>query len=177
MIYGKRIRLRHIERADLSYFVEWLNDPEVHQGLSLYIPLSQVEEERWFESSLERPPEERPLAIETKHGEDWMLIGNCGFFNIDWRNRNAELGVFIGDKNYWDKGYGTEVIHLLVQHGYDTLNLHRLFLRVYEDNPRAIRAYEKAGFVHESRQRQAVFQEGKYLDILFMSVLHNEWQA
>ena len=104
------------------------------------------------------------------------MIGNSGFFNIDWRNRGAELGIVIGDKAYWNKGYGTEVMRLLLHHGFTTLNLHRIFLRVFEGNPRAIRAYEKAGFVHEGRMRQAEFRDGKYLDVLLMSVLRPEWQ-
>lgn len=176
MIYGQSIRLRHVEREDLPRFVEWLNDPEVRKGLMLYLPLSQAEEEQWFENMLSSPNEERPLVVETQIRDAWTMIGNCGFHNIDWRNRNAEMGIFIGDKSHWDQGFGTEVMRLLLRHGFKTLNLHRICLRVYENNPRAIRSYEKAGFVHEGRLRQAVFQDGEYLDLLYMSVLRPEWQ-
>jgi len=176
MIYGKRIRLRHVEREDLPRFVAWLNDPEVRHGLAMYLPLSQVEEEQWFENVLKRERDEQPLVIEVEGQDGWTMIGNSGFFNIDWRNRSAELGIVIGDKAYWNKGYGTEVMRLLLHHGFTTLNLHRIFLRVFEGNPRAIRAYEKAGFVHEGRMRQAEFRDGKYLDVLLMSVLRPEWQ-
>jgi len=176
MIYGQRIRLRHIEREDLPRFVAWLNDPEVRHGLAMYLPLSQVEEEQWFENVLKRERDEQPLVIEVEGQDGWTMIGNSGFFNIDWRNRSAELGIVIGDKAYWNKGYGTEVMRLLLHHGFTTLNLHRIFLRVFEGNPRAIRAYEKAGFVHEGRMRQAEFRDGKYLDVLLMSVLRPEWQ-
>ena len=174
MIYGQRIRLRHIEREDLPHFVAWLNDPEVRYGLAMYLPLSQVEEEHWFENVQKRERDEQPLVIEVKSQDGWTMIGNSGFFNIDWRNRDAELGIVIGDKTYWNKGYGTEVMRLLLHHGFTTLNLHRIFLRVFAENPRAIRAYEKAGFVHEGRMRQAEFRDGKYLDVLFMSVLRPE---
>lgn len=175
MIYGKRIRLRHVERADLSLFVDWLNDPEVRQGLALYLPISQAEEDKWFENAMSVSRDEQPLVIEARCEDGWKVIGNSSFFNLDWRNRSAELGIFIGDKAYWNQGYGSEAMRLLLRHGFTTLNLHRLFLRVFEDNPRAIRAYEKAGFVHEGRQRQAEFQEGRYLDVLLMSVLRPEW--
>jgi RimJ/RimL family protein N-acetyltransferase len=124
---------------------------------------------------LKSPNEERPLCIEARQDDGWQLIGNSGFFSIDWRNRNAELGIFIGDKNYRDQGYGTEGVRLLLRHGFSTLNLHRIFLRVFEDNPRAIRAYEKAGFIHEGRQRQAEYHDGQFHDVLFMSVLRPEW--
>jgi RimJ/RimL family protein N-acetyltransferase len=86
------------------------------------------------------------------------------------------LGIFIGDKRYWNKGYGTEVMRLLLRHGFSTLNLNRVFLRVFETNPRAIRSYEKAGFVFEGRMRQAEFIDGKYCDVILMSVLRSEWK-
>jgi len=66
-------------------------------------------------------------------------------------------------------------MRLLLRHGFATLNLHRIYLRVFEDNPRAIRSYEKAGFVHEGRQRQGEYHEGEFHDVLFMSVLRPEW--
>jgi RimJ/RimL family protein N-acetyltransferase len=175
MIYGERVRLRHVERDDLPQFVEWLNDPDVTQGLSIRIPLSMDEEESWYEQVLRSPNEERPLCIEVKLEEGWQLIGNSGFFTIDWRNRNAEFGIFIGDKAYWNQGYGTEVVRLILQHGFSTLNLHRVFLRVIADNQRAIRVYEKIGFVHEGRQRQAEYHDGDFHDVIFMGMLRPDW--
>jgi diamine N-acetyltransferase len=175
MLYGNRIRLRADERADLPKFVLWLNDPEVRRFLSMSLPISQATEENWYESMLKRPPEEQPLGIEIKEGEGWDLIGNCCFFDINWRSRSAEVGIFIGEKSLWNKGYGTEVMQLLLRHGFGTLNLNRIFLRVDAENLGGIRAYEKAGFVHEARLRQAAFREGKYRDDLIMSVLCSEW--
>ena len=176
MIYGERVRLRHIERDDLSQFVAWLNDPEVTRGLSLHFPLSTDEEESWYGQVLQSPNEERPLCIDAKHNEGWKLIGNSGLFSVDWRNRNAEFGIFIGDRSYWNKGYGTEVVKLILQHGFSTLNLHRIYLTVFADNLPAIRVYEKIGFVHEGRHRQAEFHDGQYHDKLFMSMLRAEWE-
>ena len=176
MILGERIRLRHTEREDLPFFVEWLNDPDVRRGLMLHLPLSIAEEEQWFENMLTSPQDERPLVIEAKTEDDWTMIGNSSFHNLDWRNRNAELGIFIGEKSYWDRGYGTEVMRLLLKHGFNTLNLHMIYLRVYEDNRRAIRAYEKAGFVEDGRLRQMIFKDGEFLDVIFMSVLRAEWR-
>jgi RimJ/RimL family protein N-acetyltransferase len=176
LIYGDRIRLRHVEREDLPRFVEWLNDPEVRHGLAMYLPLSRAEEEDWFENTLKRDQDERPLAIEVDGAEGLSLVGNCGFFNLEWRVRSAELGIFIGDKAFWNRGYGTEAMRLLLRHGFGTLNLNRIYLRVFDDNPRAIRAYEKAGFAHEGRMRQAEYHDGRYLDVLLMSVLKSEWK-
>jgi RimJ/RimL family protein N-acetyltransferase len=175
MLYGNRIRLRGDERNDLPKFVEWLNDPEVRRYLSMNLPISQAAEENWFENMLKHPPEEQSLGIEIKNGEDWELIGNCGIFDINWRTRSAEVGLFIGEKSCWNKGFGTEVMRLLLRHGFGTLNLNRIFLRVDAENLGGIRAYEKAGFVHEARLRQADFRDGKYRDDLIMSVLRSEW--
>jgi RimJ/RimL family protein N-acetyltransferase len=175
MLYGKRIRLRGNERSDLPKFVEWLNDPDVRRTLSMSMPISQAIEEQWFENMLKRPSEEQSLGIEIKDGDGWRLIGNCGIFDINWRARSAEVGLFIGDKSCWNKGYGTDVMRLLLRHGFETLNLNRIFLRVDAANLGGIRAYEKAGFVHEGRFRQGTFQGGEYRDMLFMSVLRSEW--
>jgi RimJ/RimL family protein N-acetyltransferase len=146
-----------------------------------------ADEEKWFEEMLAHSPDEHNLAIEVKQpgGPDagaaspaaveiWKLIGSCGFFNLDQHNRSSEFGIMIGDKDYWDQGYGTEAVRLLCQHGFKTLNLHRIYLRVFETNPRAIRAYEKCGFIHEGRQRQAEFRDGKYIDVIVMSLLSTE---
>lgn len=176
MIYGQGVRLRAPEREDIPHFVEWLNDPEVRQGLLLHLPLSRADEERWFDDMLQRPAYEHPLTIEVKEGELWRPVGNCGYDNLDWRCRSVEVGIFIGDKSCWNRGIGTQVMRLMLQHGFQTLNLNRIYLQVYETNPRAVRAYEKAGFVHEGRKRQGMYKDGHYCDILQMSVLREDWE-
>jgi len=177
MIYAQRLRLRAAERSDLPLFVRWLNDPEVRQNISLYLPLSLSDEEQWFEGMLQGPPAEHVLVIEVRQPEveSWLPIGNCSLMNIDWRNRKAEFGIFIGEKAMWNQGYGTETARLILKHGFDTLNLNRIYLQVFSTNPRAIRAYEKAGFVHEGALRQAQYIDGQYVDVLWMSVLRTEW--
>jgi RimJ/RimL family protein N-acetyltransferase len=176
MIYGKRIRLRAPEREDIPRFVQWLNDPEVRRGLLFYMPMSLGEEENWFDSMLARPPAEHPMVIEIRQEDYWLAIGNCGVHQIDWRCRSAIVGIFIGEKQFWNQGYGSETMELLLEHAFNTLNLNRISLDVYENNLGAIRAYEKAGFVLEGRKRQAMYQDGEYLDILQMSVLRDEWK-
>ena len=181
MILGERIRLRRNERADISRFVVWLNDPEVRRYLSMTIPISMANEEQWFENMLKLPAQEQPFAIEIRktppeqETEEWQMIGNCSFMGVDHTARSAEVGLFIGDKSCWNKGYGTEVMRLLLSFGFGTLNLNRIFLRVDEDNQGGIRAYEKAGFVHEGRLRKATYRDGQYHDVLIMSVIRFEW--
>lgn len=175
MIYGKRIRLRAIEREDLPLFATWLNDPEVRSNLFIYAPISMPEEEKWYEQMLARQQDEHPLAIEIKTETGWELVGNVGFLNINLHDRSAEMGIFIGEKKYWNQGYGREALRLMAQHGFGDLNLNRVYLYVNETNQRGIRCYEKVGFVHEGRLRQACFHEGKYIDTFVMSILSSEW--
>lgn len=177
MISGEQIRLRGIEREDLPLFVEWLNDADVRANLAVYLPMSMAREELWFEGMLERMPEEQPFAIESRTGRTWNLIGTCGFRDLNWQERSAEIGIMIGVKREWNKGYGTEAMRLMVKHGFETLNLHRIFLHVYEDNTRAIRSYAKVGFIEDGRLRQARYAQGRYSDVVVMSLLRPEWKA
>ncbi len=183
MIVGERVRFRGVERTDIPQFVSWLNDPEVTQGLLIHYPLSQADEQGWFEHMLALPPDERVMGIEVKEpapdgsGDTWRLIGSCAFDHIDWRIQAAEFGIVIGEKSYWNRGYGTDAVRLLLHHGFNTLNLNRIFLHVFDNNPRAIRAYEKAGFTLEVRERQAEYRHGKYIDLLLMGILKSEYLA
>jgi diamine N-acetyltransferase len=176
MIVGNKVRLRPIERDDLPRFVEWFSDPEVRHHLLVYLPFSLAQEERWFEGlqgRLERQ-EDLVLAVETAEG---VHIGNIGLNRIDWKNRNAELGIVIGEKAYWDQGYGTDAIRTLLGLAFREMNLHRIFLRVDEDNVRGIRCYEKAGFQREGTFRDVVFKGGAYLDQYVMSILRPEFET
>ena len=179
MLKGDRVRLRRIERSDLPGFVAWLNDPEVRRHLALVYPMSQVQEDAWFEEQLKAEPAAQPFAIEAQRERggdgEWVLLGAIGLHLVDWRNRWAELGIFLGDKSRWGKGLGTEATRLLVRFAFDTLNLNRVFLRVYADNARAIRCYEKVGFVREGLKRQDRILDGRFGNTLVMGLLREEW--
>jgi len=176
MIFGEKVRLRPIERDDLPRFVEWFGDPEVRRHLLVYLPFSMAQEERWFENLLGRLERQEDLlmAIETAEG---VHIGNTGLHSIDWKNRNAELGIVIGEKPYWNQGYGTDAIRTLLGLAFREMNLHRVFLRVDVDNGRGLRCYEKAGFRREGTLREVVFKEGAYHDQYIMSILESEFEA
>lgn len=179
IIYGERIRFRAAEKEDIPRFLRWVNDEEVAENLLLVYPMSRYEEEKWYESMMEKPPSEHVLVIEIKDPQnqgEYIPIGNCQFFDINWRNRASEVGIMIGEKSYWNQGYGTETMRLMLKHGFNTLNLHRIWLRVFEQNKGGIRAYEKAGFKYEGKYRQAQYKHGEYHDLLLMSILIDEWR-
>jgi diamine N-acetyltransferase len=176
--YGKKVRLRAIEREDLPRYVAWFADPAVSENLQYQMPMSLVHEERWYEENLKLPVEQQALAIDARRGAGkWEHIGSAGFNPIDKRNRLAECGLFIGVKKYWGKGYGTDALLTLLRYGFDTLNFNRIQLCVMAFNQRAIHVYEKIGFVREGTQREAHFYKGQYWDMHHYSILRREWEA
>lgn len=177
MLVGKRVCLRPIEREDLEKFVRFFADPEVRSHLDMVLGLSNAQEIAWFEEQLRQPPLEQPFAVDLVQGtERPRLIGGAGLRAFDWRNRSAELGLVIGDKAMWGQGFGTEITRLLLRHAFFTLNLHRVWLRVFVDHVRAQKVYEKVGFVVEGRQRDGDFRNGRYRDVLVCSLLAREWR-
>ena len=176
MIYGKKTRLRRIEREDIPTFVRWFGDPDVRDFLLINRPISRAEEEQWFENQLKNESTEL-FAIETTDGQENVHIGNIGLHDINWLHRHTELGIVIGEKEYWSKGYGSDAIRTLLRFAFHEMNLHRVYLRVFQDNARGIGAYEKCGFKHEGRMREAVFRKGRYYDELRMSILAHEFET
>ena len=103
------------------------------------------------------------------------MIGTAGLHNIDHINRTATLGIFIGNKNYWSKGYGTEAVKLILDFGFNYLNLNNIHLDLMEFNVRALKCYEKCGFKEIGRRRKCKFINGKYYDSISMDILSEEF--
>lgn len=178
MLIGKKVRLRALEREDLPNCVRWLNDRDVTQFLLQNFPLSKAMEESWYDSQLAIPPTSgQVMAIDTLVDGLWMHIGNTGLHHVDPVTREAEFGIFIGEKGYWNKGFGREATLLTLKHGFEDLNLNRIFLFVFENNLRGIASYKAAGFIQEGTLREAIFKNGRYYNVLVMSVLHSEWKG
>jgi RimJ/RimL family protein N-acetyltransferase len=176
MLYGERVRLRGMERSDIPTFVAWFNDPEVREHLLLFAPLSQAQEEKWFEAQLGRT-DDHLYVIEAPVSErgGWRAIGNEALFQRDARSRRAELGIALGEKDAWDQGFGTDAVRTLLAFGFGELNLHRIELHVFAEHARAQRCYEKAGFRREGVRREAVFRGGRYRDEVIMGILAHEF--
>lgn len=171
---GERIGLRPPERANLDAYLSWINDLDILQFILRVRPVSRAEEEEWFSNLSKRPDD---LIFEIASLEGGAPIGSCGLHRINSSNRSAELGILIGDKSLWGRGYGREAMGLLCGYGFDVLNLNRIGLSVYEYNARGVRCYERLGFRHEGRRRAARFWNGRYWDILDMGLLESEWRA
>jgi len=175
MLIGKKVRLRAYRKEDIPQALEFMNDPEVKANLVIGIPLpfKLEEEEKWYESVSAAKPENYSFAIETL--EDPRYIGGCGLNRIDWKNRVAQVGIFIGLELFRGQGYGTDAMNVLVKFIFDEMNMNKARLEVFAFNPRAIRSYEKCGFVKEGVMRQELYREGKYHDIIAMGILREEW--
>ncbi len=177
MIYADGIRLRAPEREDIPRFTAWMNDPQVTAGILAHLPMSTAEETNWFENMLARPAAQHPMTVEILRPDGtWLPIGNCGFNQIDWRCQSGEVGIVIGEKSFWHQGYGTKVMRMLVKHGFETLNLHRIYLHVFASNRWAVRSYEKSGFVLEGTLRDDMYKDGKFIDVLIMGILRDDWK-
>ena len=171
-LIGPTIYLRPLEKEDAPVIAPWFNDPEVLRFMGTVRPTSVAAEEA-FIAGLNANPMEPTFGIVLREADG--LIGVTGFSRTDVRNRHAMFGIGIGEKSAWGKGYGTEATRLVVQYAFETLNLNRVWLTVYEYNSRGLRAYEKAGFRVEGRLRQECFREGRYWDTLFMAILREDY--
>jgi len=170
---GGRVRLRPISTHDLDSLMAWVNDNEVTRTLlSGRYPLTREAEAKWIEARTAVDAKEVTCVIETLAGE---YLGGISLFRIQEIERTAELGIVIGKKSAWGKGYGTEAMQLLVAYGFRQLNLHMIYLTVLRGNPKAAHIYEKIGFVHEGRLRNRVYRDGVYHDLLTMSIKRSEW--
>lgn len=172
MLRGERVVLRAIEREDLPNYVRWLNDLDVLEYFGFYRPLSLAQEEQWYENMLQAR-DTLNFAIEF----DGQHVGGAGFCNINHQDRNAEVGLFIGVKELWDQGLGTDTLRTLLRYGFDGLNFHRIYLRFFAENERGRRCYEKVGFKKEGRFREHNYRHGRWIDELRMSILEDEWRA
>ncbi len=174
MIEGKLVNLRAREMTDVERMTRWINDREVTRFMGGAYPWSSEAEEAFVRTTASAPMTFGDLrfAIDTKDG---VHIGGCGLHRASPENRDAELGIMIGEKAYWSKGYGSDAVATLVRFAFEEMNLNRVELHVYDFNERGQAAYRKCGFVEEGRMRQAHFSEGKYGDVVVMAVLRDEW--
>lgn len=167
-----KVKLRPLERSDLAKSIKWLNDPEIMRLLGRRHAMSMAEEEKWYEDYL-KAGKSRIFAIVDENDEH---IGNLGLHNIDKENRRASLGIVIGNKEMWGKGYGSAALLMALKYAFRELGLHKVSLRVFQTNKRAIKSYVRCGFKKEGVEREQVFKDGKFHDLFVMSILDREYR-
>lgn len=164
MIQGKKIELRGIERTDAPLIYKWVNQEELRDLTGTIYPISEYEHEKWMES-ITCMSNQKVFSIYS----DNRCIGTIGLKNIDYISSNAELFISIGDKNARNTGAGTDAVETLVNYCFTHLNLHRIYLHVFESNIGAISCYKKVGFIVEGKLIDHHFSRGMYENVLVMA--------
>jgi RimJ/RimL family protein N-acetyltransferase len=174
ILKGEKAILRTVRLSDAPRFVKWFNDPEVNKFL-LVREMNLRDEKEWIKNRLKKQNSKgNPFfCIDTKQG---VHIGSASLEVKSFHNRCAGFGIVIGDKNYWNKGYGSEVVKLIIEYGFKKLKLHRIELDVYGYNKRAQKVYKKLGFKLEGKKREHNFWNGKFWDTYNMAILDREWK-
>ncbi len=176
-LIGDRIYLspKGVSEEEIEKFTTWMNDSQVTDyigGASKIITLAY--EKEWLENATR---EKEKKLFDIVDLENDKLLGSIGLEGFNWISRTATLGIFIGDGEYRDKGYGAEAINLLLEYGFKYLNLHCIKLDLLSINERAHKCYLKCGFKDTGRSREVIFLNGKYYDRLHMDILENEFNG
>ena len=174
MLVGKKVRIRAIDLDDLEVITKWRNTTEVMKYFYEKEPLSLEMQRRWFEGYLSRLDKEKCYLIETL--SDDKPIGTISLYDIDWRNRHCEFGrFFLCADELRGKGHGREALELILDFGFNHLNMAKIYCTTYHDNHRALKLYESVGFKRDGVLRQHIFRNGKYVDLALLSICSNEW--
>lgn len=176
-LIGDRIYLapKGSSEEEIKKFTKWMNDFQVTDYIGRTSQITTYNEEKEYLENAEKNTEKRNFIIVNL--EDDKLVGTVGLENINWIERSAVLGIFIGDKDFRSNGYGTEAIRLLLEYGFKYLNLHSIRLDLLSVNERAHKCYLKCGFKDTGANREQIFLNGKYYDKLHMDILENEFNG
>lgn len=172
MLKSERVLLRPMKREDIPRQHDFNQDVDIYAldcEQPVVSPLQVAE--AFFDGRTKPNPNLAPFAIEV----DGKYIGHCQLSGLQDKHGNAELGVGIGDREYWGRGYGRETVRLLLEFAFGRLGIRRIHLTTHARNERALRCYRACGFVEEGRPRQVLWIEGDYVDLVNMSVLREEW--
>lgn len=173
-LVGKIIYLRPLDLDDLKgNYIKWLNDEEVCRNNSYHVfPYSKECAEDYIRNAYSSK-DKLPLAIVTKKND--IHIGNISLTDINYINRSSNWGIIIGEKEYWGKGYSKESSFLLLRHAFESLNLHRIHSGTTSENIGGQKLMEAMGMIKEGVRREAMFKNGKFVDIIEYGVLKNEF--
>jgi ribosomal-protein-alanine N-acetyltransferase len=171
---GQKVYLRALQESDADgNYLGWFNDAEVCAENSHHrFPMTR-ESLLHYVRAIDSSPDDFVMAIVATEAD--VHIGNIALQSIDRLNRSAEYAIVLGEKDYWRGGYGREASDLLIRHGFDQLNLQRIYLGTPENNAGMRRLAESLGMREEGRQRRAFFKNGAYEDIILYGLLSEEF--
>ncbi len=170
-INGERIYLREVRISDVNEnYYNWINNTLINQYLESRFYPSSIESIQKYVQKISNNSDFIFLAIINK--KDNHHIGNIKLGPINWIHRLGEIGIIIGEKNYWGKGYATESIKTLSKHAFNVLNLHKLTAGCYETNQGSLKAFKKANFEIEGIRRHHNYFNGKYIDSVLLGLIN-----
>ncbi len=175
MIRYQKVYLTELDRHNAETIRAWINDPEVHRFLLVgHVPITREQEERYYDLQSEAKDS---YSFEIHLAADGRYVGNIGLTGVDLVHRHGEIGLVIGDKTVWGKGFGADAVVACLIFAYDTLGLHRVSIRAHAEHSKAISLYKRLGFVETGREREHVFQEGHFQDEIILDMLDREFRA
>lgn len=172
-LVGERIYLSPRGSENIEKYTEWMNDFETTDYTGRSHQIVTLEDERKF---LEDQAKDE-IGFDIIDSSQDKLIGTISLNKVNHFKRTATLGIFIGDKEYRGNGYGTEAIRLILDFGFNYLNLNNIKLDLIEFNQRALACYKKCGFKEYGRRRKCEFVNGKYYDMISMDILAEEFEG
>lgn len=167
--------LRGFREQDLEALAGWWDNPAVTELLEMGARPTRPKELADFWQLCSARDDCVVFAICERNSGN--VIGTCGLYQISWIARRAQFNILIGEPSVWDQGHGTRSTELSLSYAFDTLNLESVHLGVNAENVRAMRSYERAGFVKEGVRRRFVYRNGRYYDSVMYSILRNEFDA
>lgn len=173
MISGKKINLTSLSEKNLEQLRQWRNSPELRQYFREYREISEDMQLAWYNKIKNNSNQVDFEIHDLKSPND--LIGHCGLYYINWVYRQAEFGIYIGDTQYRNGGFGSDSLRTLIKYGFEDLNLNRIWAEVYSNNA-ALEIYLHIGFKKEGVLRDNVYKNGKYYDSTIISMLKNEYE-
>ena len=166
---GKLVVLRPVMQEDSDAYFRWINNKDLVLKNSDYKPVSMLEHQNWFNTIALNPSTAIFSIVDSQTNK---LIGSCSLRNINPNHKNAELQIRIGELDYHSRGFGSEAVNLLVNYGFSCLNLKRIYLHVFCNNLKAIKAYQKCLFNMEGILKKAAYINNDFIDVQIMAIIN-----
>ena len=168
---GEKVDLCPVSKTDMEILQKGYNDPDVRDAMFMYFPLTEKDTENKIDAMVK---DEKAINLIIVEKETKKAIGHVALVHPDWVSGMVTFYIVLLDKTVWGKGLGTEATKLIVDYGFNMLNLNRIQLHVNAENEPAKAVYKKIGFKHEGTLRQAMYKNNKYYDFWLMSILAKE---
>lgn len=169
MLKGEKVILEPVGDRDTDDIIRWRNQPFVREKFINQELFTRESHEKWLKTMVYTGKVQQ-FIIFVKHLDRKInSIGTVYLRDIDWNNQKAEFGIFIGEKKYLGKGFGSDAAKLVLEYAFKELKFHKVSLRVLASNKEAIECYKRAGFMEEGYFKDEVMVENKFCDLVFMA--------